>query len=287
MHSHDGDPALDQRLGARVRGGRDRGRGPGRRASERGRRAARRPGSGADRDPARAQGPLRRRGKATHRIEPPPRGRADGGLRRLEAAGRCGHGAARPSAHARVRRRRHDGSGRQPVGPRALRRWLERRLGGGAGGLHGSCRHRHRDRGIAPDPVRLLRHLGDQADAWPGLDGGSRAARLEPRPRRPDGAHARRLPIAAGGDGRPGSGSCRERSPRACSCVAARSTSRGPLAGVRLGVSPRVGGSRARRRRGARASSSRSRRAVASVQCSSSRRPPRADRRRATTSSTS
>ena len=37
----------------------------------------------------------------------------------------------------------------EPVGPRAIRRWLERRLSGRARGLHGSRRHRHRHRGVA------------------------------------------------------------------------------------------------------------------------------------------
>ena len=47
----------------------------------------------------------------------------------MEAPRRGGHGAARPSAHPRVRRRRDDRPGRQPVGPRALGRRLERRIG--------------------------------------------------------------------------------------------------------------------------------------------------------------
>ena len=86
VHSHDGDPGLDQRVGARLRGGCGRGGGPGRRAPERGRRAARRPAAGADRGPGGAQGSVRRRGKAGHRVEPSARGRSDGGLRRVEAA---------------------------------------------------------------------------------------------------------------------------------------------------------------------------------------------------------
>ena len=63
-HSHDGDPGLGERVGAGVRGGRARsGRGRGR-AARAGRRAA------ALRDPDRAEGPLRRRREAAHRVEP-------------------------------------------------------------------------------------------------------------------------------------------------------------------------------------------------------------------------
>ena len=279
---------LDQRVGARVRGGRGRGRGAGRRASERGRRATRRPGSGADRDPARAQGSLRRRGKATHRVEPSARRTC----RRRTATPGGGwprrDGAARPSAHARVRRRRHDGPGRQPVGPRAIRRRLERRLGGGAGGHHGSRRHRHRHRGIAPHPVRLLRHLGDQADAWRG----SRLAGVVPLawsldhagPMARTLADCRLLLAAMAGPDRG----------RAESALHAPAPDAADRSRARPAGSPGCGWAflRARRERSStptwrRASSSRSRRAVASVQCSSSRRPPRGDRRRATTSSTS
>ena len=49
---------------------------------------------------------------------------------------------------------------------------------------------------------RLLRHLDDQADARPRLAARRRAAGDEPRPRGPDGAHARGLRAAAGRDGR-------------------------------------------------------------------------------------
>ena len=57
--------------------------------------------------------------------------------------GRTGDGAGRARPHARVRRRRHDRPGRQPVEPRALARRLERRLRGRARRADGPCRDRH------------------------------------------------------------------------------------------------------------------------------------------------
>ena len=117
---------------------------------------------------------------------------------------------ARPPAHARVRRRRHDRPGRQPVGARPLGRRLERRLGRRARRAHGAGRHRHGHGGVAAHPLGALRHLHDQADARARLAARRRAPRDEPRPRRPDGAHARGLRAAPRGDagdrlGRPAS----------------------------------------------------------------------------------
>ena len=125
---------------------------------------ARRPAP-ALRDPARAEGPLRRRRQAAHRIEPaaprarrPPTATSGPGSRR-------GHGAARPPAHARVRRRRHDRPGREPVGSRPLGGRLERWLGGGARGAHGARRDGHGHGRLAAHPLGALRHVDDQADA--------------------------------------------------------------------------------------------------------------------------
>ena len=70
---------------------------------------------------------------------------------------------------------------------------------------------------------------------------GSRAAVLEPRPRRPDGAHARRLRAAARGDGRPrpqAGGDARSTPLCPTRCPSAQSAR--PLEGVRLAVSPRT-----------------------------------------------
>ena len=121
-HSHDGDPGS---INAWVRVYEEdalAAADAGRRAA-RGRRRAR-----ALRDPDRPQGPLRRRREAAHRIEPRARRGARAGLRRMgEPRGR-GDGPARPSAHARVRLRRHHRPGRQPLVPRALGGRLERRL---------------------------------------------------------------------------------------------------------------------------------------------------------------
>ena len=80
------------------------------------------------RHPDRAQGSLRRRRQAADRVERRARRGARARLRRVGAARRRGDGAARPPAHARVRLRRHDRPGRQPVGARAVGGRLERRL---------------------------------------------------------------------------------------------------------------------------------------------------------------
>ena len=56
-------------------------------------------------------------GKPVTASSRPARGRSDGGLRCVEPTVCGGDGAARPSPHARVRSRRDDGSGREPVGP--------------------------------------------------------------------------------------------------------------------------------------------------------------------------
>ena len=83
---------------------------------------------------------------------------------------------------------------------------LERSPGGSSGGsggrprgTHGSRCHRHRHRRLASDPIRLLWHVGDQAHARSRLAGRGRAAVVEPRPRRSDGADARRLPGCCSG----------------------------------------------------------------------------------------
>ena len=109
---------------------------------------------------------------------------------RLEGGRR---GAGRPPPHARVRRRRVDRPGREPVRARPHARRLERRLGRGAGGGDGPAGHRHRHGGLAAHPVRAVGHVHDQADARRAAAARRLPAQREPRPPRADGAHARRL----------------------------------------------------------------------------------------------
>ena len=75
----------------------------------------------------RAEGSLRRRGQAADRVEPHARRDARAVEHGLVEARGGGDGAARPPAHARVRRGRHDRPGRQPVA-------LDRSAGGSSGG---------------------------------------------------------------------------------------------------------------------------------------------------------
>ena len=72
---------------------------------------------------------------------------------RLEAAG---NGAARPPAHARVRRGRDDRPGRQPLGARPLGRRLERRLGRRARRADDAGRDRHGHGRLAAHPVGVF-----------------------------------------------------------------------------------------------------------------------------------
>ena len=123
MHSHDGDPDSVNAWVARLRGGRARGGGRARTSG-----SPRGDAPRALRHPDRPEGPLRRRRQAADRLEPRARRGARARLRRLGAARRRGDGAARPSAHARVRLRRDHRPGRQPLGARALGGRLERRL---------------------------------------------------------------------------------------------------------------------------------------------------------------
>ena len=89
-----------------------------------------------------------------------------------------------------------------------------------------------------------------------GLARGSRAAVVEPRPRRADGAHARRLRAAAPGDGGPRPQPLAETALHAPlpDALPERASAR-PLEGVRLADLPahRVGGAGCRRRRRLRA----------------------------------
>ena len=100
------------------------------------------------------------------------------------AGSRAGDDPARPPPHARVRGRRDDRPGRQPVGARALSGRIERRLGRGARRAHGARGHGDGHGRLAADPVGAVRHLDDQADARARVDARCRAARHEPRPRR-------------------------------------------------------------------------------------------------------
>ena len=91
-----------------------------------------------------------------------------------------------------------------------------------------------RHRRVAAHPLRVLRDLGDEADPRAGLARRGRAARLEPRPCRADGALARGLRAAPGGDGRARS------APSRASFAPARAEG-SSLAGARVAVSPRLG----------------------------------------------
>ena len=156
----------------------------------------------AVRDPDRPQGHLRGRRQAADRLEPRARRGARARLRCLGPAGGRGHGAARAPPHARVRSRRHDRPGRQPVGARSLGRRLERRLGGRPRRPDGARGHGHGHGRVAAHPVGDVRHVDDQADARPRPDARHRPALRELRPRRADGPSGARLRAAAGRDGR-------------------------------------------------------------------------------------
>ena len=71
----------------------------------------------------------------------------------------AGDGPARPYAHARVRRRRDDRPGRQPMGASPDRRRLERGERGRASRADDAGGARKRHVRLAPDPVGVLRHL--------------------------------------------------------------------------------------------------------------------------------
>ena len=122
--------------------------------------------------------------QAADRVEPCA-GRDPGArLRRLGAALRRRDGAARPPAHARVRLRRDDRPGRQPVGARALGGRLQRRLRRGARLEAGARGDRHRHRRLAAHPLVRVRDVDDQADAWARLAPRDRPARPDLRPSR-------------------------------------------------------------------------------------------------------
>ncbi len=176
-------PGVGQRVGAGVRGGRARSGGGRGRAARAGRCAA------TLRDPDRAEGPLCRRREAAHRVEPGARRASCALVRRLDASRGGGDGPPRPPPHARVRVRRDDRPGRQPVVPRTFGRWLERRLRRGARVAPGTGGDRHGHGRLAPHPVRGMRHVDRQAHPRSAPAPGRRAARAELRPRGADGPH--------------------------------------------------------------------------------------------------
>ena len=135
-------------------------------------------------DPDRSEGPLRGRGEAADRVEPCAGRGSRARLRRLGAALGRRDGAARPPAHARVRLRRDDGPGRQPVGARALGGRLERRLRRGARLEAGAGGDRHRHRRLAAYPLVRVRDVDDQADARARLAARDRPAGPDVRPPR-------------------------------------------------------------------------------------------------------
>ena len=124
----------------------------------------------------------------------------------------------------------------------------------------------------------------DQADERTRLAGRGGAALLEPRPRRPDGAHAGRLPPAARRDGRPRPRPRGERAARARAGVGRGVATAGR--GAHRGVSPRARAS-SWTPTWQRASSARSPAAASSARRCSSRRRPRRAPTSGTTSSTS
>ncbi len=183
-------------------------RGPAGRPDGRGalRRQARRPAP-ARRHPGRRQGRGRGGRAALHRR-----------LARLQGHDRRRHGGQRAAHH---RRRRHHpralgdtrvllrgdhrvaamGRHPQPLEPGVQPRRLVGRLGRGARGRHGDPRDRLRHRRLDPHPVLVLRRRRLQA----AVRQGAPDAALQPGPllpRRPHGAHRRRLPPARERDGR-------------------------------------------------------------------------------------
>ena len=82
--------------------------------------------------------------------------------------------AARQDEHGRVRHGLVHGEQRlsddaQSVGPRTHPRRLQRRLGGGGGGLRSAAGPRHRYRRLDSPARQPVRHRRPQADLWPGV----------------------------------------------------------------------------------------------------------------------
>ena len=120
-----------------------------------------------------------------------------------------GRDRRRQDAHARVRLGHHVHQPAlpalpQPVGPGARPGRLQRRLRRGARDRRRGARARHRHRRLDPHPGRVLRRLRPEADVRPDPRHRRLPARPLARPRRPDGAHARRRPaVLRGADRRP------------------------------------------------------------------------------------
>ena len=114
--------------------------------------------------------PVRRRAAGrlrfdAHRAVPPGGGRR---LRQVDDAG------ARARA---LHRDEPDGRDAQPVGPRADRRRIVGRRGGGGRGRHRPARARQRRRRLDPHPRLLLRTVRAEADARPDAGRAARRAR--------------------------------------------------------------------------------------------------------------
>ena len=153
----------------------------GARASE-ARWAPRRAGRPARRRAGRREGPAGHRGLAdAARLDDDRPGRAVGRrragrrlaapLRRRAARQDDDAGAGLEGRHRQRADRRHP----QPVGPAHDPGRLERRQLGGARGRDGPAGARHRRRRLDPDPVRVLRAAGPQADVRPACRPGRRA----------------------------------------------------------------------------------------------------------------
>ena len=131
--------------------------------------------------------------QAADRLQPCLRGRPRTGQRGLgEIEGRGDDPAGAPP-HPRVHGRGHHRPGRQPLGARSDGGRVERRLGGGARRPDDARGDRDGHGRLASDPLGDVRDLDDQADLRDDLVPRSGPAGAELRPRRTDGADARRL----------------------------------------------------------------------------------------------
>ena len=161
---------------------------------------ARRHRAPAGRADARGQGPLRHRGRAHDlRLEASspatcPSADADAVARRARTPARSSSArrsrtSSRGASRASTRTSRRAATRTTPSASRAAR------SGGSAVALAtgaGGARARHRHRRLDPHPGRVLRRLRPEADLRPDHADGVYPARPLARPRRPDGAHARR-----------------------------------------------------------------------------------------------
>ena len=230
-------------------------------------------------DPAGRKGPVRHgRARDDLRLRDlrRPRPARDGARRPPARGGRLRRG--REGRPARVRLRDDVGEPAlrrrpEPALPRPGRRWLERRLGGGAHRRPRGSGARHRLGRLDPDPGRMLRRRRPQADARPRPARRLLAAGGELRHRRP--ARARRRGLRADAPG-----------PRAGVRAARARVARGGRGGRRLDRARRParpgagrGGGRTLPAPPLRRAAARPGRDVPPLQARGGGRPPRALRR--------